>query len=144
MAYITILTQDDAAPDAAQTFDKDFLNLVGISKNEFIKNSVHKIDFEAIRYFSSPIRHACNYKLEYAADYPFFVLYKWSNPEMTRPTKINYDLMTAQELINFVDRSDPAVKALAVKLEIYINGTTNALNAITDAIDEFDATHGVQ
>jgi hypothetical protein len=58
--------------------------------------------------------------------------------------KINYDLMTAEELIVFVDRSDPATKALAVKLEMFMNGTRQAFKAITDAIDEFDDTHGVQ
>jgi ATP-dependent Zn protease len=55
----------------------------------------------------------------------------------------DYSKMNAQELITFVDRSDPVVKALVIKLEVYADFAEKMAAAIQTELDEFDNNNGV-
>ena len=54
---------------------------------------------------------------------------------MTKQILVN---MTVRELLQYVDRSNAEVNALATKLEMYANQAVEVQNAIQSAVDDFE------
>lgn len=65
----TIIQQDDCAPDALLTFDEKFIEIVGESRNAFIKTAKHYMPDNYTSYYTKS-----GYELSISADDPYWKL----------------------------------------------------------------------
>lgn len=71
----TIIQQDDCAPDALQTFEEEFIKIVGENRNAFIKTAKHYTPDNGYTSYHTK----GNYELSISADDPYWKLCALAN-----------------------------------------------------------------